>query len=215
MLFSGRTLARALGLAILAAVGPGCSPDESDKEARGKVLYGYCIQCHQQGAEGSQLAQAPNIAGMGAWYLESQLVKFRDGQRGSHPDDVQGLRMRPMARTLASTEDVKVVAAYIANLPPVDVAPTLEANAERGKALYQTTCVTCHGAKAEGNEALAAPALANRQDWYLVDQLIKFRTGIRGTNPNDTSGAQMRAMALTLPDEQAVRDVAVYINTLE
>ena len=40
------------------------------------------------------------IAGQAQWYLEAQLVKFKNGVRGAHPDDMEGSRMRPMARTL-------------------------------------------------------------------------------------------------------------------
>lgn len=179
------------------------------------MMYTYCLQCHQSDGGGSQLAQAPNIAGMDGWYLESQLFKFRDGIRGAHPDDVEGLKMRPMVRTLGSTEDIRAVAAYVADLPPVDTKPTLSADAERGRALYQTTCTTCHGDKGQGNQAMGAPGLAGRNDWYVASQLNKFRSGVRGTNPRDAGGSQMRAMAMTLPDEQAVRDVAVYVNTLK
>lgn len=214
MFFSGRTIAHHIGLALLATAALGCSNETSSQE-RGKVLYGYCSQCHQQGGEGSQLAQAPNIAGLETWYLESQLFKFRDGLRGAHPDDVEGLKMRPMVRTLASTQDIQAVAAYVASLPPVDAEPTLEADPERGRAVFQTTCVTCHGDKAQGNQAMGAPALAGRNDWYIVSQLDKFRSGVRGGNPADVTGTQMRAMALTLPDEQAIRDVAGYITSLK
>lgn len=37
---------------------------------------------------------------------------------------------------------------------------------------------------------------------------------MRGTHQSDLTGMQMRPMSLTLPDDQAVRDVAAYIHTL-
>jgi cytochrome c553 len=61
---------------------------------------------------------------------------------------------------------------------------------------------------------LGAPALADRTDWYLVTQLRNYKTGLRGTDHRDTNGAQMRALAATLPDAQAIDDVVAYINTL-
>ena len=64
------------------------------------------------------------------------------------------------------------------------------------------------------NQALHAPALAGRTDWYLVTQLRNYRAGLRGADPADSSGQQMRAMAATLPDEAAVNDVVAYIDTL-
>jgi hypothetical protein len=41
-----------------------------------------------------------------------------------------------------------------------------------------------------------------------------FRSGIRGTNAKDTTGALMRPMSMTLADEQAILDVIAYITTL-
>jgi hypothetical protein len=38
---------------------------------------------------------------------------------------------------------------------------------------------------------------------------------MRGTHPQDTTGAQMRAMSLTMEDDRAMRDVVAYIRTLK
>jgi len=84
----------------------------------------------------------------------------------------------------------------------------------RGKSLY-ATCGACHGQKAEGMLALNAPALNGLESWYIVRQLKNFKQGIRGSNPKDTYGMQMAPMAQTLPDEQAMEDVAAYIQTLD
>ena len=84
---------------------------------------------------------------------------------------------------------------------------------ERGKSLY-ATCGACHGQQAEGMQALNAPALSGLEPWYIVRQLKNFKNGIRGTNPKDTYGMQMAPMAQILPDEQAMEDVAAYIQTL-
>jgi cytochrome c oxidase subunit II len=84
---------------------------------------------------------------------------------------------------------------------------------ERGKTLY-ATCGACHGANAEGMEALNAPKLAGQEEWYLIRQLENFKNGVRGNNPRDTYGMQMAPMAQTLPDNQAMQDVAAYIKSL-
>ena len=49
----------------------------------------------------------------------------------------------------------------------------------------------------------------------MIRQLNNYRAGIRGAHPEDIFGAQMRPMAITLADEQAVEDVSAYITTLE
>jgi cytochrome c oxidase subunit 2 len=44
--------------------------------------------------------------------------------------------------------------------------------------------------------------------------LHNYRTGLRGADPEDSSGQQMRAMAAALADDAAITDVVAYINTL-
>ncbi len=78
---------------------------------------------------------------------------------------------------------------------------------------YFAVCQTCHGEGGHGNPELHAPQIAGQAEWYLLRQVTNFRAGVRGAHPQDTFGAQMRAMSLTLPDEQAVRDVVAYVRT--
>jgi len=73
----------------------------------------------------------------------------------------------------------------------------------------------CHGADGKGQQPLNAPPLVHSNDWYLLTQLKKFKGSIRGGDPaKDPIGNQMVAMAGTLADEQAMRDVVAYIETL-
>ena len=51
-------------------------------------------------------------------------------------------------------------------------------------------------------------------DWYMKRQLREFQQGVRGSHPQDFSGAQMAQMAQTLPDEQAINDVLKHIDSL-
>ena len=75
-------------------------------------------------------------------------------------------------------------------------------------------CVACHGASGEGNAALNSPALAGQDASYLQRQLTYFKNGMRGADPKDQFGGQMRGMAATLGSEQAVADVAAYIAAM-
>jgi len=182
--------------------------------ARGEALFELCGFCHGPEGLGNQTLGAPGIAGLPEWYIQRQLESFRSGGRGTHPDDVEGMRMRPMSMTLRLPGDLESVAKYTAELDGVEADTTLEGgDPQRGSALF-ATCIACHGPKAEGNQALNAPTLHYQGDWYLVKQLQKFRAGIRGTNPKDTTGALMRPMAMALPDEQALLDVVAFISTL-
>ena len=200
-----------LGLSL--SLGTGCASNAETPE-RAVELYGYCEHCHGVDGEGNQQFRAPAIAGLSEWYVYAELEKFRTGARGDHPDDVDGLRMRPMSRTLANAAEVRMVAHYVASLPRVQPDATIaDGDAHRGATLF-APCVQCHGARAEGRRDMNAPELDHASDWYLVAQLEKFRTGIRGADPLDSTGAQMRGMVSSLPDEQAVHDVVAYVTSL-
>jgi cytochrome c553 len=185
----------------------------AEENERGAELFELCVQCHGAEGEGDPLALAPAIAGLSDWYLKTQLQKFRSGARGTHPDDLAGLRMHPMSLTLKDDADLEAVAAYVASLPPARPARTFEGDPQRGQALY-VTCAACHGPDGGGLQALEAPAINHGSDWYLLKQLVNFKTGVRGTDPDDLTGARMRPMAMVLVDEQAMRDVIAYALTL-
>jgi cytochrome c553 len=198
-------------LAVVGGVGATATAEDN---ARGQALYALCAQCHGPDAKGMKFAEAPALAGLPAWYIEAQIKKFQDRQRGEHVGDITGLRMAPMSRTLRSDEDVAAVATYISDLPAGHSEPLLEGgDAAKGKDFY-TTCAACHGADAMGNQQMSSPPLKFASDWYLYRTLEKFRSGVRGSNPADPTGAMMRPMALTLPDEQAIKDVVAYINSM-
>jgi cytochrome c553 len=209
-----RTGLLAAALLSLAGVGAGAARAEGDPVARGRELYQLCYQCHGDHAQGNRVALAPAIAGLPEWYVLNQLKGFRAGYRGQHFDDIPGMRMRPMSLTLASDEDVKAVAAFVSSLPPTTPEPLVGGgDPTRGQSLYGP-CIACHGVDGSGNQALNGPPLKHQSDWYLMTQLQHFKAGIRGTKPGDAFGALMRPMSMTLPDEQAMKDVIAYIQTL-
>lgn len=83
----------------------------------GRKTYTYCAYCHGRDGEGLQPMNAPRMAGMTDWYLQRQLVKFRDGVRGQHPQDYYGKQMSFMGRTLRDDKMIDDVIAYINTLP--------------------------------------------------------------------------------------------------
>ncbi len=205
-----RRLTALAGLAAVALAGAASAQDL----ARGKELFELCAQCHGPRGEGNQLVLAPSIAGLPTWYVVEQVTKFKSGLRGVHPDDVAGLRMHPMGRALKSDEEIQAVAAYVESMPRANPEPVLEGgDPQRGAALY-APCIACHGANADGNQALWAPRLQGANDWYLLSSLRRYKAGIRGTNPLNANAQIMRGMAGTLVDEQAMKDVVAYIMTL-
>ncbi len=180
----------------------------------GESLYQTCVACHGSEGYGNQLLNAPALAGLPASYVETQLNNFKNGIRGAHPDDQSGLQMRPMSMTLQDPQAIVDVAAYIAKFAPKEPADTLQGgDRKKGETAY-ALCIACHGPEAEGNELLKSPTLQYQSDWYMLAQLKKFKSGIRGTNPRDIGGMQMRPMSMTLVDEQAMKDVIAHIRHL-
>lgn len=175
--------------------------------------FDYCILCHGTNGNGNTAIQAPRIAGLEPWYIRRQLEAFAAGLRGTHRHDASGLEMAPVGVRLKQEQMLDAAVKFVGSLQPSKPPATVVGDAEKGRQVY-AACSSCHGAKGEGNEVLQAPALAARTDWYLVRQLNNYRHGLRGAHPQDTYGAQMRAVAATLPDEQAVTDVVAFINTL-
>jgi cytochrome c oxidase subunit 2 len=193
----------------------GCATAPIEGPVRGEhVFTNYCSPCHGADAGGNQAYGAPAIAGLPDWYLLEQLHKYRTGLRGAHRDDTEGLRMRPMSRTLMTEADVQVVATHVAGMSAARAPATLTGGDAANGAKLFVTCTACHGPEGAGNEQLHAPPLTVQQDWYLDRQLHKFKAGIRGANPKDQWGLTMRPMAQTLPDDQAIKDVVAHIQTL-
>jgi len=175
--------------------------------------YAICVTCHGADGAGNIALNSPAIAGQESWYLETQLKNFKSGLRGAHRADMYGMQMRPMALTLADDAAVTRVSGYISAMETAKITNTVEGNLESGKALYMM-CAACHGQDAKGLKAMNSPNLTLQQDWYLVRQLQNFKAGLRGSDPKDVFGQQMRPMAMILANDQAINDVVAYINSL-
>jgi cytochrome c oxidase subunit 2 len=201
-------------LIVLVLVGLFSLSVQAADVAAGKALYATCAACHGPNAGGNQAMNSPKTAGQHGWYIKRQLQAFKEGIRGTAPGDVYGAQMRPMAMTLANEAAIDNVVAYIATLSAPTPAVTVKGDAAVGKQLY-TTCAACHGAKAEGNVQLNSPRLSDQDDWYLVRQLQNYKTGVRGSNPKDVYGMQMKPMAGMLANDQAINNVVAYIGTLK
>ena len=75
-------------------------------------------------------------------------------------------------------------------------------------------CAGCHGKDGEGNKDLHAPKLAGLSAGYVERQLLNYRNGLRGASGDDPKASSMRAMAMSLADEDAVENVSSYVGKL-
>ena len=181
----------------------------------GKGLYQTCMACHGINAEGNIAFKSPNLSGINKWYFSSQIKKFQTGLRGTHAEDTAGKLMAPMSLLLKTDKDIDAVFNYIQTIKKdTEPKPTLGGDAIKGKDLY-TTCLACHGDKGQGNEAIKSPSFKKQEDWYIFEQITKFKKDIRGYDAKDVEGKLMSPMAKILTNDTAIKDVAAYILTLK
>jgi len=209
---SARQGLTALAVTVICGFGMAANAQAADAAA-GKAAYAVCAACHGQQGEGNQAMNAPRLAAQEGWYIKRQLEAYRNGHRGTAPGDTYGMQMRPMAMAVSDPTAVDNLIAFIGTFPDKPNAATVEGDAAAGKTAY-AVCAACHGADAMGNEQLGGPRLAGEDDWYLVRQIQAYQKGLRGYDPKDTFGQQMKPMAAMLPSEKAINDVVAYLNTL-
>ena len=95
-----------------------------------------------------------------------------------------------------------------------DAAANIRADVANGQKIYNegkgnaTACGGCHGEKALGMDAMAAPRLANIGQAYVMKQFVDYAAGKR----NDAGmGASMNDIAKALPEQDRL-DVSAYLD---
>jgi cytochrome c553 len=162
-----------------------------------------CSACHLDSGHGLKALNVASIAGLPRWYVTQQVRHFRDGIRGSHPEDKHGKLMRDLAQNL-DDRSLAFLGKYVQNLEPLKERKTIaEGEAPKGKALYEKNCLDCHGEEAIGNRKAMAPPLNVQVDWYLVRQMENFSKGIR----NHAEAAKI--------ESGDMNDVVAYLSTLK
>jgi cytochrome c553 len=187
--------------------------EENEPLSHGATLYQSCVACHGNNGEGNALLKAPAINRQNETYLYSQLIKFKEGQRGTHASDTEGATMRPMAQMLVDDEAINSVIDHIKSLTAPLPPETSMGDPGKGQAAF-ALCSACHGADGKGNSEIKSATLVGLQDWYIVNTLKKFKEGVRAYHPEDSEGAQMKPMSMSVVSEEAMQDLAAYVNKL-
>lgn len=176
---------------------------------RGRELAAPCVACH--GQDGNSVAPLyPGIAGQGYRYLVKQLHMIKSGERAAPLMAGQLDKM--------SDQDLVDMATWFSTQTPKIGQASLE-NLELGERIYRAgllnksvaACTACHGPRGSGNEPAGFPALSGQPPTYLIDQLTKYREGVRTTD--EDQGQMMRSVAHGLTDGE-ISAVANYINGL-
>lgn len=192
-----RILVVALGaIALFAANGHASAADV----AAGKVTAEGCVGCH--GPDGvSQTPLTPSLAGEPDYFIQWQLVFFRNGTR---KNEVMG----SIAESL-NDEEIRNLGAYYASLPPPEpeAAPADDPLATAGaKLAMQHRCKSCHGDDFAGTGPAAR--LADQREDVLLKALRDFKSGKRV----GTGVASMADVTYDLTDDD-MKALAHYMAT--
>ncbi len=171
-----------------------------------------CASCHGQDGHGYDKTRGPAIAGLPEYYVMRQVEKFRAGLRGGlEPEEGDVYAMH--RETVELTDELfRDLAAYVAGFEPRRAIHSVAGDIERGKQLYANQCAECHGADAEGDTAKESPPLHGFQDWYVIQQIQRFKTDKRQGDPKNPDSVAMHEVARQMK-QRDIRSIAAFVTT--
>jgi len=169
-----------------------------------------CIAFHN--ADGNSTVPLwPKIAGQSEKYLTKQLLEYRKGDKGARNVPA----MYAIVQNL-SDQDIADLAKYFSSqkTSPNSAKASL---VELGEKIYRegnpktgvTACIACHGVRGDGNSLAGFPKLSGQHPEYTIDQLKKYSTNERSTDPNGI----MRNISQRLTDKE-IEAVSSYVAGL-
>ena len=208
---------------LMLALFLGTTPAIAVDLQEGKEINGTCAACHGDNGQGGGKGEYPRIAGQQVRYLEGQLKNFRSRSRINIP-------MFPYTQERElSDSDIKDVAAYIAGIElsnrmptytgnedaltrllmadKVMIIPRAEGDIDKGAAIYQKQCASCHGKTAKGRGMF--PMLVGQYTSYLKRQVDLY---LKGDRPHDEEGT---TGVLNSLDETQIRDILAYLTAIQ
>ena len=151
---------------------PDVARDPQAREMGQRLFLNYCSQCHASDARGGK--GFPDLTDKDWLYggdPETIVATITNGRNA----------MMPAWGKILGDETTHNLAEYVASLSG---ATHDAAKAARGKEVFATTCVACHGPEGKGNPALGAPNLTDAIWLYggsnaaLLETIGKGRNGV-------------------------------------
>lgn len=194
-----------IGAALLLSLGA-ASGARADEKGSLKEKLQLCAGCHNLDGN-SVIPQNPRLAGLNEEYLERQMADFKSGARKS-------VVMAAIVSTL-DDKSIDQLADYFSEQKPAKGPAADEKLAAQGKAIYDEgivgnavpACSGCHNDDGSGTDKY--PRLAGQHPAYVVDQMLRFKSGERA---NDAKSV-MRAVAKRM-NESEIKAVSEYVATL-
>ncbi len=201
------------GLLVLKVAGAVAAVDSVTRNAgalqdEAQALWSGCRICHST----VEMQRGPMLEGLPSWYVLAQLEKFRKGVRGKDPDNKSEWLMGSAIQQFSQTNAWSNLAQWISRQPPTPGPRVIRGDREKGRQLY-AACASCHGALGEGQAQLGGPPLNVQEDWYLREQMVKFKQGARGHHQADLGGIIMREAAQGL-EKSDIDDLVAFLGHL-
>ena len=208
-----------LSALILGSMAMMAVPANADAARDGKRVYmtKTCLACH--GRNGARpVLSYPALAGQNEAYLIAQLEAIKSGERTGSVDETTGhLFIQGMADImhLIDEDDIKNVAAYLADLPPakpevLDPAPTEDELAAGAKLYKRLGCRSCHGKEGERGTKPIYPIIAGLDRDYLIRQMVNIRDKVR------TSGkARLMFGVIKRADDDDIAAMATWLSQID
>jgi len=180
----------------------------SSANTKPSEVYDSCMVCHST----REMQRGPILDGLPSWYVMHQLSKFKQRIRGAKEQNKSEFLMHSVVKQYDKPIIWKELATHIESLPAPDHLKLIRGDPEKGKVLF-AVCSSCHGAQGQGNQSLKAPPLNVQEDWYLMEQLRKYQTGMRGYDPRDIEGRLMQSI-VRLYSVQDLKDIVAFITRI-
>jgi cytochrome c553 len=98
-------------------------PPADAKLTLGRELFQErCMECHRYNASGEIAFRSPPLTGQQGWYLTEQLQQFKNGHRGTDPQDVNGAKMVLSSSFIEDEVMLSSLVDYILSLNPAPEA---------------------------------------------------------------------------------------------
>lgn len=173
-----KVLVGIIAAALLSACGEQPEPPEAPPDlAAGKALAErQCAGCHGMDGRG-RTDEIPNLAAQPMGYLVEAMHAYADGRR--HHAALQDLFSK------LGRPEIRDIAAWYSELPPIQPEATPPAVAETDSATYlegrevASVCTECHGERGFSTTP-GVPSLAGQQPIYLIVSTQEYASGERG-----------------------------------
>ena len=176
-------------------------------QAGGKAAFAVnCIQCHGSGAQGG--AGYPNLNDddwIWGGSLDAIYTTIKHGSRFAADDDTRVSDMPAFGKDEVLEKDqIKQVAAFVVSLSGQKSDASM---AEKGAAIFEENCASCHGEKGKGSHEFGAPNLSDAISLYGEKEEEVVR------QINNPRHGEMPAWANRL-DDNTIKQLAVYVHSL-